>query len=86
MQPGDQSPRRYIAAAGNEANTLSLVYVPEDRTLELSLDALPHSPSVGWFNPRTGDTNPAVAVVGGHACQFPTPNPGDWLLVLKAGK
>jgi hypothetical protein len=60
--------------------------VPEDRTLELALDSLPPSPSVAWLNPRTGQTNPAVAVVGGRSCQFPTPDPGDWLLVLKAGK
>ena len=40
-QPGDQSPRRFIAAAGTEANNLSLVYVPEDRTLELFLDCAP---------------------------------------------
>ena len=85
-QPGNQSPRRFIAAAGNEANTLSLVYVPEDRTLELVLEALPRSPAVTWFNPRTGVNNPAVAVVGGTSCQFPTPDPGDWLLVMKAGK
>ena len=85
-QPGDQSPRRFIAAASNEANTLAIVYVPEDRTLELFLNVLPHSPSVGWFSPRTGETNPAVAVVGGRSCQFPTPDPGDWLLVIKAGK
>ena len=85
-QPGDQSPRRFIAAASTDPNTLSVVYVPEERTLELYLDALPASPSVGWFNPRTGGNNPAVAVVSGRACQFPTPDPGDWLLLVKAGK
>ena len=85
-QPGDESPRKFIAAAGTDANTISLVYVPEVRTLEVALNALPPSPSVGWFNPRTAENNPAVAVVGGKSCQFPTPGPGDWLLVLKAGK
>jgi hypothetical protein len=85
-QPGQLSPRRFIAAAGTEANDLSLVYVPEDRTLELFLDALPRSPLVNWFNPRTGNKNPAVAVVSASTCQFPTPDPGDWLLVVKAGK
>ena len=63
-----------------------LVYVPEDRTVEILLDALPPSPNVSWFNPRTGETSPAVAVVGGRTCQFPTPDPGDWLLVMKSGK
>ena len=85
-QPGEQSPRRFIAAAGTEAKDFSIVYAPEDRTLDLFLDALPHSPTVSWFNPRTGENNPAVAVLAGRSCQFPTPDPGDWLLVLKVGK
>ena len=85
-QPGEQSPRRFIAAAGTEAKDLSLVYVPEDRSLELFLNELPRSPAVSWFNPRTGEYKPAAAVVGGRSCQFPTPDPGDWLLVTKAGK
>ena len=43
-QPGDLSPRRFIAAASTDANDLAIVYVPEDRTLELFLDALPPLP------------------------------------------
>jgi hypothetical protein len=85
-QPGAATPGRFIAAAASEARGWSVVYVPEDRTLELLLEALPPSPSVSWFNPRTGENSPAVAVVGGRTCQFPTPDPGDWLLVMKAGK
>ncbi len=85
-QPGLQAPQRFIAAASSEPNTLSLVYVPEDRTVEVLLTALPAAPVVGWFNPRTGESNPAVAVVGGNSCQFPTPDPGDWVLQMKAGK
>ncbi len=85
-QPGEQSPRRFIVAAGSDTSDLTIVYVPEDRTVELLLDGLPHSPSVSWFNPRTGGNNAAVAVVGNRSCQFPTPDPGDWLLVTKAGK
>jgi hypothetical protein len=80
------SPGLFIAAAGTETKDLSVLYVPEERTLEIVLEALPASPSVTWFNPRTGQNSPAVAVVGGHSCQFPTPEPGDWLLVMKAGK
>ena len=85
-QPGSESPERTIVAASTEPNTLSLIYVPEDRTLDVLLTALPVSPVVRWFNPRTGDSNPAVAVVGGNSCQFPTPEPGDWVLQMKAGK
>jgi hypothetical protein len=50
------------------------------------LKSLPPSPAVSWLNPRTGEKNPAVAVVGERSCQFPTPDPGDWLLVMKTGK
>jgi hypothetical protein len=85
-QPSHLSPRRFIAAASTEANDLSIVYVPEDRTLELFLDALPPSPAINWLSPRTGDKHPAVAVVSPSTCQFPTPDPGDWLLVMKAGR
>jgi len=86
VQPGTVSPERFIVAAGTELKDLSAVYVPQERTLEIMLEALPASPSVSWFNPRTGQNTPAVAVVGGRSCQFPTPEPGDWLLVMKAGK
>jgi hypothetical protein len=63
---------------------LALVYVPEERSLDLALDALPPSPAVTWFNPRTGQSISAVGVVGSRSCQFPTPGAGDWLLVVKA--
>jgi hypothetical protein len=86
MQPGGLQPKRFIAAAGTDEKDISLVYVPEDRTLEIFMTALPPSPSVTWFNPRTGENSPAVAVVSEPKCQFPTPDPGDWVLVMKAGK
>jgi hypothetical protein len=85
-QPGQESPRRFIAASGTEANDLSLVYVPADRTVDLVRDALPHSPTVGWLNPRTGENSPAPVVEGGSTCQFQTPGPGDWLLMMKVGR
>ena len=85
-QPGHQSPGRFITAAGTENHTLSVVYVPQDRTLDLSQDGLLRSPSISWFNPRTGEDSAAVAIAGGRSSQFPTPDTGDWLLEVKAGK
>ena len=85
-QAGEADPSRQIVAAGTEAKDLLVVYVPQERTVEINLEAMPGSPTVNWFNPRTGETSPAVAVVGGHSCQFPTPEPGDWVLVMRAGK
>ena len=86
VQPGLQAPRRHVAAAVNEAKNLTLVYVPEDRAVELALGAVPKSPSVNWFNAGTGDHSPALAVLKTTSCQFATPAAGDWLLVLKSEK
>lgn len=80
--PGVQNPRHFIAAARTEKKDMTLVYVPEDRTVEVLLDALPPSPEIRWWNPRTGEKSPAVAVVTERTCQFPTPSEGDWILVM----
>lgn len=84
-QPGLNSRNRFIAAAMTDAKERELVYVPEDRTVELLLGALPPALAIGWVNPRTGENNPAVAIVGERTCQFPTPAPGDWLLLMRSG-
>jgi hypothetical protein len=84
-QPGRQWPARFIASAGTREKDLGLAYVPEDRTVHIVSSALPSFPIVGWFNPRTGETNAAVAVVTEQTVQFPTPDPGDWVLVMRSG-
>ncbi len=86
VQPGRISPRRFITAAESESKDLVVTYVPEDRTLELYLDAMSPSPGIQWFNPRTTQKSPAVAVVGTRTCQLPTPESGDWVLVMKNSK
>lgn len=84
--PGAQKPAKFIAAAKTDDKELMVVYVPEDRTVEVKLDAMPPSPNVTWFNPRTGEKSPAVAVVTANTCQFPTPAEGDWILFMKTDK
>jgi hypothetical protein len=86
IQPGTLAPRRHIAAAESAAKDFSATYVPEDRTVEVFLSALPVSPVIQWLNPRTGEKKSAVAVVGSRTCQFPTPDTNDWLLIMKSGK
>lgn len=81
--PGGLSARKYIAAARSEKKDLTLVYVPEERTVELLLSSLPPSPEVKWFNPRTGETSAAVAVITDTTAQFPTPGEGDWILWMQ---
>jgi hypothetical protein len=63
-----------------------VLYVPEERSVEVALGAIPRTPTTTWFNPRTGQSRPAIGKVGTSACQFATPAAGDWLLMLKAGK
>ncbi len=84
--PGNQSARKFIAAARTDSKDITVVYVPEDRTVEVLLDHLPPSPEVKWFNPRTGETSPAVAVVTDRTAQFPTPTEGDWILWMQTQK
>lgn len=83
QQPGLTSPRRHISAAATASHDMMVVYVPEDRRLELPLSALPPSVSISWINVRTGDRSTAVGLVGSKTCQFPTPGPGDWLLFVR---
>jgi hypothetical protein len=81
--PGNTKPSKYIAAARSVKGDLTLVYVPEDRTIEIFLASLPPSPEVKWFNPRTGETSAAVAVITDTTAQFPTPSEGDWILWMQ---
>ncbi len=85
-QQGTATPHRHVAAAATESKDLVVVYVPEDRSVELMLEALQPSPDITWFNPRTGQNSPAVGVIGARTGQFPTPATGDWLLIMKVGK
>src|SRR5262249_37196517 len=86
LLPIDSAASSPVYAAATPAKDLSMVYVLTDRLVELSLTAMPRSPNVTWFNPRKGGNSPAVAVVVQGKCQFPTPDAGDWVLVLKGGK
>ncbi len=81
-QPGLASPGRHVAAARTEAGDLALVYVPQEKTVELASDALPPLPAAVWINARTGERAQARAAVRAKTCQFPTPGEGDWVLWL----
>jgi hypothetical protein len=74
-QPGAH---RHIAASRSAAGDLAVVYVPEDRQIELNLDGLRPALNTTWFNPRTGERCAALGQQG----RFETPAPGDWLLLF----
>ena len=84
--PGTQTASKYIAGAKSDDKDLMVVYIPDERTVEIKLDSMPSSPNVSWINPRTGEKSPAVAVVTANTCQFPSPAEGDWILFMKMDK
>lgn len=85
VQPGSSDPARHIAAARSEDKRDALVYTPQDREIHLRVAEMPPSAAATWINPRTGQTLRAVGTVSGGTCQFSTPEPGDWVLALRAG-
>jgi hypothetical protein len=80
-QPGDHDKGRYVSAAKSPEEDLIVVYIPQDRDIELNLTHLPDDLSAVWFDPRTGARQPAT-VGGSH---FTTPAAGDWVLLLGRG-
>jgi len=84
MQPSSFEPRRHIAVAKSLKGDLALVYIPEDRSVAIWMDQLPPRFQAEWFNPRNGAKTPVVAVVGEKHIEFATPEPGDFVLILKS--
>jgi hypothetical protein len=85
-QPDSQAARRHIAAARSEAGDLVVVYVPDDRAVDVFQKSLPPNFAASWFNPRTGQSASVVAVVNDRSIQFATPDQGDWVLLLQTTK
>ncbi len=77
-QPSDVDIKRHIAAARSADGDLAVVYVPEDRRVTLDLSALQAGLTAEWFNPRTGEQQPASA--SGES--YETPAEGDWVLLF----
>ena len=83
-QPGEASPRSQVAAASTTSKELSVIYLPQGRTLQLNLEALPRSLHATWMNPRNGEESPANPFVGERVRQFSAPDASDWLLLVRA--
>jgi hypothetical protein len=81
-QPGEITPSRHIAASRSEAGDLALIYIPEDRQVELNLSGLQSNLAMQWVDPRTGKRSSVTAPATGGLCRLETPAPGDWLLLL----
>ena len=63
-----------------------VVYTPVEARLKINVAKLPAPLLAAWINPRTGEKPEVLAVLRGSALEFPAPDSGDWLLVLRAQK
>jgi hypothetical protein len=82
-QPGAESPKRYVNASRTIEGDQILVYVPEDRSVELTAKALKKGAEAYWFNPRNGERTTVTGKPSDKTVEFATPDAGDWLLVVK---
>lgn len=82
VQPGRQNPHRHITCAKTEMGETVLLYVPEDRKVELRMIGLPPQATGVWIHPQTGARTPTVGAINGNILQLATPGEGDWLLLF----
>jgi hypothetical protein len=84
-QPGQAEVRRTIAAARSDDGRLALLYVPAEESVSLRLDGLALPMGASWYNPRTGERQPAESPPSQGTWTVPTPGTGDWVLLLEGG-
>ena len=77
-QPGEENPSKFISAAGNEAGTLLVLYLPAGGEVSLREDAV-KAAGAKWYDPRTGHYAPAR----GEGGKFKAPTDEDWVLLLR---
>ncbi len=80
VQPGETSAAEFIAAARSSKSDMALFYLPVGGELPLvkSPKELVLS-KASWFNPRTGQSQPAPAE---NQTRFQAPDSQDWVLLL----
>ena len=83
-QPGAQMPRLLIAGLATAEKDMLACYIPDGQKINALLSAVPELPASSWFNPRNGQRSHAVGVIGDASCQFSTPGPEDWLLLIQS--
>ncbi len=83
VQPGFESPRRFVAVAASEPRDLIVAFVPAGPTVQFVNSGLPPKHADSWFNPRTGQHVLAAGVVSGANVTYRTPGDGDWVLLVR---
>lgn len=78
--PGAGEAARHVAAACSAGGDLAVVYLPAGGTVTLDTSRLKPDLRARWYNPRTGEGEPARPA---GRDRFECPDPGDWVLVLE---
>jgi len=86
VQPGFESPRRFVGVAASENRDLIVAYVPAGPTVQLVTASIPSRHWDNWFSPRTGERVLAAGVVSGTSVTYRTPGEGDWVLLVRGEK
>lgn len=79
-QPGAEDPRLTVIASRGDDGRLGIVYIPRGSQLLLDRRFIPESGQAEWFDPRTGERQPATIATDG-AVQ--APDGEDWVLLLE---
>ena len=82
-QPGLEDVKAWISAAGTEANDVAVIYTPVQQTVSVLMRAMPAGGSAEWFDVRTGGLVSAIGVLSEKTVEFPAPDIGDWMLVIR---
>ncbi len=79
-QPGANDPARFVSASLSADNDAAVFYLPVGGAIELSAALPPGLSHAEWFDPRTGESQPAQRTGNGYRA----PDQQDWVLVLHA--
>ena len=82
-QPGNNSPKQFIAAARSENGNLCVIYIPEGGRVSLKMDRFKLIASAEWFDPATGRRSTIGRIKNEGTHSFDNNKDQDWVLILK---
>ena len=81
-QSGDWT--KHMVAAKSATGDLIVAYLPDNDSIELDMSAISAALSGRWTNPKSGESEPAVAAISARSARFVRPQGWeDALLVLR---
>jgi hypothetical protein len=80
--PDESDPSRHVSASRSDARDVAILYLPVGGAVRVRSGALLDGLSATWFNPRSGDVQPAKA----SSRDYVSPDDRDWVLVFKPSR